>query len=166
MRVLGAVVVSLLSLASGCAWSSDSLGSEEPWGTELVREQVLCDGEGDLSLHFTPTEVVVFRDGDALASASLDGRRLSDGCDSMSAADFHIRGSRPVSKPVYVNAELGCRVPDRIAIQVHPIMETGLPAGSLLLVVRPDRNTVVASVPLKKGGSRLYYDASTCARLF
>jgi hypothetical protein len=166
MRIVGGIMVSLLSLAPGCAWNSDSLATEEPWGNALVREQVVCDGEGDLSLNFAITKVIVSRNGEDLATASLEGRRLSGDCDSVAAVDFRVQGSRLVSKPLYEKTVLSCRVPDRIAIQVHPIMEFGRPAGSVLFVLRPDKHTLVASVPLKKGGSRLYYDTSTCARLF
>jgi hypothetical protein len=175
MRSLGGVALSLLLLASGCAWGSDpgdsehrSLGPDTPWGATAEgwqRQQVRCDGEGDLVVSFTPPDVTVSRRGDDLAHASLDGRSLSNGCVRISASNFVVRGSPPVSDPVYGNAELECRVPTKIVVQVHPIMESGEPAGSVLLLVRPDRHTVVASVPLKKGGSRLYFDTSACTRL-
>jgi hypothetical protein len=164
MRVLGGVMLSLLLFAPGCAGGNDSLGSNERWGKEFVHEQILCDGVGELVLTFTGANVVVSRGGDDLASASVDGRRLSKSCDEIDAGEIHVRGSPPVSDPVYGNAEVACRVPRRVVFQVHPIMESNRPAGSVLLVLNPDRHRLVASAPLKDGGSRLYYDTSACSR--
>lgn len=166
MRVLGVLVLSLLLLA-GCGGDSASVGdsaptaSNEPWGTKFVREQVVCDGGGDISLSFTLNNVTVSRGSDALASASLDGRTLSGDCQSVTAiAD--VRESMRWSEPVYEEARVACRVPARVAIQTHPIMESGKPSGTTLLVLDPERGDLVASVPLKEGGSRLYYDTSLC----
>jgi hypothetical protein len=49
-------------------------------------------------------------------------------------------------------------------IQTHPIMERNKPSGTTLLVLDPGRGELVASAPLKAGGSRLYYDTSRCTR--
>jgi len=163
MRVLGGVVLALLLLAPGCGGSSDTLASEEPWGADFVLEQVVCTGDGDLSLAFTLTNVTVSRGGNELATASLSGRSLSGDCDPATAAE-DVHSSARWSEPLYETAELACRVPDRVAIQVHPIMEADEPAGTTLLVLHSDRADLVASVPLKEGGSRLYYDTSICTR--
>src|SRR5687768_9005326 len=116
MRSLSGLALSLLLLASGCSWGSDSgdsehesLGPDRPWGATAEgwqRQQVRCDGEGDLVVSFTPPDVTVSRRGDDLAHASLEGRSLSDGCMRISASDFVVRGSPPVSDPVYGDAEL------------------------------------------------------------
>jgi hypothetical protein len=163
MRVIGGVMLSLLFLVSACGGNSASLVSEERWGAEFVREQVVCDGEGDLSLAFTLANVTASRGSNDLASASLNGRRLSDGCESAAPTE-DVRESARWSEPIYEDAKLVCRVPRRVAIQVHPIMERSKPAGSVLLVLRADAGDLVASAPLKKGGSRLYYDTSLCTR--
>lgn len=163
-------MLSLLLLAPGCALFSGSSDSERrslrpdtPW-SGWREEYFRCDGEGDLLVRFTPPEVSVSRSGDDLAHASLDGRSLSNACVRFSPSGVIVQGSPLVSDPVYKDAELECRVPERIVVWVHPILESGNPRGSVLLVVNPDRHTVVASVPLKKGGSRMYFDTSTCTR--
>jgi hypothetical protein len=161
MRVHGGVLLSLLVLA-GCGGDSASLASDEPWGAGFVREQVVCGG-GDISLAFTLTDVTVWRGKNALASASLGGRSLSGDCESATAADS-VRESTRWSEPVYENTKLACHVPGSVAIQTHPIMERNKPSGTTLLVLHSDRGDLVASVPLKAGGSRLYYDTSLCTR--
>ena len=159
---------------TACSWpraENDRPSGErvEPWAMTaragLQREQIRCSGTADVTVSFTPTDVTVARDGEVLAHASLRGRSLSRACVRISPAEFVIRGSPPVSQPIYDDAELACRVPQRVLIQVHPILEADAPAGSVLLVVRPDRHTVIASAPLKEGGSRISYDTSTCRRL-
>jgi hypothetical protein len=175
MRSPRSVIFSLLLVTPGCAWGSDSSESERrtldpdtPWGAKAGviadRNQVRCDGEGDLVIVFSPPEVTVSRGRHDLAHASLSGMSLSDACVKISPSAFFIRGSPPRSDPVYDKTELECRVPAEIDIQVHPILEGGHPRGSVVLIVRPDSDSLVASVPLKKGGSRLYFNTSMCAR--
>jgi hypothetical protein len=163
VRIHGGVVLSLTLLAGCGGGESVAIDSNEPWGDEFVREQVVCGGGGDISLSFTLTSVTVSRGGKELASASLEGRRLSGDCESAVAAD-DVREAARWSAPVYANTALACRVPARIAIHVNPIMERDKPSGTTLLVLDPESGELVASAPLKAGGSRLYYNTSVCTR--
>jgi hypothetical protein len=164
MRVAGSFVLSLLLLASGCAWGPDSIGPNQRWSLQYVHEQIRCNVEGVLVIRFKPPSSVISRGNEAIASASLTGRRLSDNCERIARGDFRVQGSPPIST-VYGNAEVVCRITERVAIQVHPIMESNRPAGTVLLVLRPSRFRLLASIPLKRGGSRLYYDRSACSRI-
>jgi hypothetical protein len=164
MRVAGSFVLSLLLLAPGCAWGSDSIGPNQRWGSQFIHEQIRCNVEGVLVISFKPASAVVSRGDEAIASASLTGRRLSDDCETIARGDFRVHGG-PRIATAYGNAEVVCRLTERVAIQAHPIMEFDRPAGSVLLVLRPSRSRLLASIPLKRGGSRLYYDRFACNRI-
>lgn len=158
-----AVALCLLCMA-GCGGGDEpSSLKSAPWGSQFVREQVICDGDARVSVAFTGNQVTVSRGEDALAFASQDGRSLGGDCEEATVA-ANIRGFVRLSAPVYEVAEVVCRVTGRVAIQAHPIMESGRPNGTTLLVFQPGRGELLASAPLKDGGSRLYYDTTACRR--